>query len=367
MHIVDEFYTENDNKYVNISFTKNNNNDATIPLEYNVTKTVPVLENASEYYATVVKFDIPLQSIPITIMPIIPNQANSNLSPLRIGIQDAAGTNFLQNVIYVPQNNFDVPSQLGSLEQVITPYYFIYSYQHMIEMINTALATAFTLSGVAGTAPYFIYTPTTSLFSLIVSSTFNTSPGPRVIFNYPVYQFLDCFNVTGITPGYDINSLYYYNVFGMVNESFGYAPFGNAPVSPPAFFKITQDCENTAGWNPIKKILFLTTALPITFEIVPANNATQDNSGVYSSLNVITDFTPQIQRPSDSKSVAYFAAQGYGGVRLTDMVTNMPLYKIDIKIFWQDFANNLYPMIIPAFSQANVKLGFIRKSLYKKE
>ncbi len=373
MQIVDEFYTENDNKYVNISFTRTDPISAVIPLEYNVTKTMPVLAKASEYYIGIEKFTIPLQALPIFIMPIIQNQGNPDLSPMKIGIRTALGVDSLSNVIYEPQNDFTAPVQNNPNNQIITEYYFGYSYDQMIQMINTALATAFTLSMVAGPAPYFVYNPETQLISLIVSAVFNTLPGPLIIFNYPLTQFIDGFDVTGLTMGFDINSLLYYNVYGLVNESFGYVPFGQAPPAPlaypamaaPNLYKITQNYEGLAPWNPVRKLLFLTTGLPITYEIVPSGNSSQDNSGVYSSLNIITDFDPQVQRAGDSRSISYFAAQGYGGVRLTDMTTNTPLYKIDVKVYWQDIQNNIYPLVIPAYSIANIKIGFLRKNLYK--
>jgi hypothetical protein len=382
MQLVDEYYTENDNKYVNITFTKSGkNDDSSIPLEYNVTKTSPVVDNASEYYITVVKFNIPLQSIPILIFPAVPNQGNPNLSPIIIGIRN--GVDFLQNVIYIPQTSFPVPVQSGP-KQVITPYYFVYSYTHMIEMINIALQAAFINAGlnnlgtgISNIAPYFVYDAESGLFSLIVNNSFNSPTGPQIVFNYRLFQFLDNFDTIDDFP----NGLFILKIYGVVNESMAYDYYGITPpatVAPPFtpsappvfpvipqpyFYKITQDSVNVSEWNPIK-ILFLTTGLPITFEIIPATSSL-NNDGVFSSLNIITEFTPQIEKPGDARSIAYYTAPGYGGVRLTDMTTNTPLYKIDVKIFWQDTSNNIYPVVIPSFSQANIKLGFIRKTLYK--
>ena len=390
MQAIDEIYTENDNTYVNISFVNSlNNPDKTIVLNYNATKTAPVLDDASQYYATVVKFDIPLSALPVAIFPIVPNQSNPNLSTIQIGIR-YGGMNYLENVIYVSQTDLPAPSQVGSLRQVITPYYFLYSYDQMIEMINTALSAAYTAAGLANTttiqgiAPYFIYNPVTSLFSLIVNNSFNTIPGtgPQVIFNYPLFQYLDKFDGSVVPPLIGANTLYSYNVYGLVNESFAYNYYGITPptfatppfsvmnpIPQPYFYKITQNSVAVASWNPIRKLLFLSSTMPIKYEIIPASNTAtavnNNNNGVLSSLNVITDFTPQIEYPADSSSVAYYAASGYGGYRLADMTTNQPLYKIDIKVVWQDIEGNIYDVIIDEYSQANIKLGFIRKSLYK--
>lgn len=362
---ITDIYTENDNKYVSISFTNVNNSSPDIPLEYNVTKTQPIIDRSGDYYVTVTKFDIPLQSLPIAIMPIVPNQSNSNLSTLQIGIRNA-GVNYLKNIIFVPQSGsiFPVPVQ-NAFTQIITPYYYLYSYQHMITMINTALSGAYSDAGLAGTPPYFIFDPSTQLISLIVNSSFNSPVAPFIIMNYLLFQYIDNFYLTSISFSYTPNSLWYFNVYGLVNDSYGYTPYGAPPVGPPQFYKLTQDAPSLSLWNPIKKLLFLSSTMPITYEVVPAGTTQKDNSGVFSSLAIITEFTPQIQNADDARSIAYYNTSGYGGIRLTDMNGNNPLYKIDIKVLWQDINNNIYPMIIPNFQQANIKLGFIRKSLYK--
>src|ERR1700688_2993581 len=109
MQIIDEYYTENDNTYVSISFANRSGVDEQI-LQYNVTKTAPILNNASEYYATVVRFDLCLTSIPITIFPVQPGQGDPNLSTLQVGIKNGATTSY-QFLEYVPQNLTAVPVQ----------------------------------------------------------------------------------------------------------------------------------------------------------------------------------------------------------------------------------------------------------------
>lgn len=388
MQIVDEFYTENDNTYVNISFTNAaGSTEKTIQLDYNVTKTAPVLDDASQYYATVVRFSIPLNALPLCVCPIISLQSNPNLTPLRVGIR-YGGVSYFEPVIYVSQNDLPAPDQSMSTNQVVTPYYFMYSYEQMLTMINTALSAAYAFVGLAndttisGIAPYFIYDAVTGLFSLIVNNSFNSPTGPEVIINYPVFQYLDKFNMSVIPPISGNTTTYSYVVYGMVNESFAYNYYGITPPanatppfsSPsneptqPYFYKITQSCVSVSSWNPIRRILFLTTNMPCHYEVVSGSTKTgnyNSNSSVFSSLNVLTDFIPQITDPKDSSSVAYYAPSGYGGYRLVDMTTNSPLYKIDVKVVWQDIANNIFPVLIDEYSQAEIKLGFIRKSLYK--
>jgi hypothetical protein len=371
---------ENDNTYVTISFTNQNLiddgfNTQEQTLEYNVTKTIPFLDNASEYYCAITRFDIPLTTIPITIMPIQPNQPNPNLSTLQIGITIGTATpSFpgMQFLIYVPQNLTRVPVQNNPNSQVITPYYFIFNYEQMIQMLNVALQAGFTGAGLVGTAPYFIYNPVTQLISLIVGSQFNTDPlvGPQIIINYALFQYLNAFDFTGLGNGF-----YRFNVFGLVNESYAYYPNGQIPPAPvafpaitaPNFYKISQEFVYLGGWNPLRKILFLTNNIPIKKEVVPCNDPNSNNSGVFSSLPVLAEFTPLVDGTvaGQQREIAYYTTNGNYGLRLVDMTTPLALSKLDIKVFWQDIANNLYSMTIADFQQANITIGFIRKSLYK--
>jgi hypothetical protein len=358
MQVVDKVYTENDNTYVSIAFTNKISFVEQI-LEYNVTKTNPIIDNASEYYCSVVSFQIPLGAIPIAIMPIVPGQGNPNLSTLQVGIRNG-GTNFLQNVIYVPQNRTVPPVQSDPNQQVVTQYYFIYSIEQMLVMINTALQLAYTAAGLVATAPYFIYTSSTQLISLIVGAQFNVNGGPQVIHDYNTFQYINAYDVTGIGGG-----IYSINVFGVVNESYGYAIYGTAPTNPPTFYKITQEYQYFAAWNPIRKILFVSNTLPIKYEVVPNNNVTANNDGVYSSIPILTDFTPIVTGSGDNRSTAYYNTNGTYGLRLVDMTSTKPVYKLDIKVYWQDIGNNLYQLYIPNFQSAAIKLAFTRKTIYK--
>jgi hypothetical protein len=84
---------------------------------------------------------------------------------------------------------------------------------------------------------------------------------------------------------------------------------------------------------------------------------------VNSSLPIITDFIPNINSPGESRSIAYYNPTSQ--YRLIDMVSDTPLQKINLKIYWVDISNNIYPLYVSVAQQASIKLAFIRKSLYK--
>ena len=126
-------------------------------------------------------------------------------------------------------------------------------------------------------------------------------------------------------------------------------------------WKIVQEYSILgSNWTSLRKIIIATNTIPNTNEYVP----TKGNSGVTNSFPILTDFTPNFsQVGGETRSIAfYYPTSQY---RLVDMISDQPLSKINIKIYWEDTAGNLYPLYISPSQQINLKLAFLRKSLYK--
>jgi len=76
--------------------------EADVDATYMITRDIPILGKASEYYVSVIRFDIPLDSVPIMIMPVVTPQivpgstgqvipTDPNLTPFIVGIQWVSG------------------------------------------------------------------------------------------------------------------------------------------------------------------------------------------------------------------------------------------------------------------------------------
>ncbi len=409
------YYKENDNFYLNISMTNNPqitthdvivnpvvgipytvqvpNPTPPIVMSYDVTKTLPMLDDASQFYCAVLRFDIPLGSVPLFVMPIIPNQTDADLTPFIIGIE-YNNVYYPVKVQYLPENDFVAPNQnVGLNKQVITPYYYVYSYETMIRMLNLSLYAAYTSSGVRAAitaanggiemmAPYFYYNPETQLISLIVNKYF-TQVGagflaslPQIFINEPLLKYVDGFNLsaqTGATPKLN-GADYIFTIAGSTHvngyadypqNNMAYTPYGYlvTPTNPPPYpdyFQFVQEYESFNYWSSIRKILLTTNTLPINREYEPAQGF---DNGVNVSIPILTDFVPQIERAGEGRSIAYYEPNGQ--YRLVDMISTQPIYKVDINVYWQDTAGNIYPLYLSYGQQANIKLGFFRKLLYK--
>src|SRR5580692_10310294 len=100
-----EIYNDVDNVYLNISFQPPYLSNGPYLLDYNVTKDTPILSRMLDYYLSVIRFDIPLEELPITIAPPLPDQNPSDMTYpnklfLIIGI-NYNGDDFPENVIYI--------------------------------------------------------------------------------------------------------------------------------------------------------------------------------------------------------------------------------------------------------------------------
>ncbi len=372
-----------DNKYFNITVSYDPNGPFFQPLIYSSTQTIQVLNKASDYYCSVIRYNIPLDFLPVTIFPVVANTnllSLSNTSTIRIGIM-----NFTTGISYELPLQYENASTLfpkplqNQTVQVVTPYYYIYSYYKMITLINNGLQAVFNLFAAANPAdprvvnggnplpaPFFTFDSETSLIKLI---TFNTwiqplqlPPTPKtgvfIYINTEGINFLDAFTYFSImTSPLNLNFF-----FVIENRGDNGYPTNTFPALPDYIYQ-TQSYSTIGNWQSIKKLLITTNTIPVVNENLPLiGNVNLDQSN---SLSILSDFLPQINSTvlsNPRENAIYYPTSQY---RLIDMISDLPLRKIDLAVYWQDKDNNVYPVFISQFSSASIKLAFVKKSLYK--
>ena len=341
-----------------------------IVAQYTENLTQSIVSNPSEWYATIARFSIPGSGIPIFVFQIINGQSNPNLSPYIITLS-YMGTNFQENIIYQAENTYPAPATANPF-QIITPYYHVYSYQNMINMINTAFANALAALLVAfpaapyTVAPYVFFNPVTQLISLVVPySWFSGIPtAPQIYMNsLMTLTFLNSIPAAFIGNLQPFGKDYLINIDAYPGNTNGYAQPGAAITNPPAFLIFTQEYNTIQYWNSFKNIVFTSGTLPIQAEFIPQNNTVQNFSnngtGTVAFSPILTDFEPLLMAAGDSRSqLQYFPEGPY---RLISLIGSSPLTKIDIQIYWQDVNDNLYPLYIQTNQTASIKILFIRK------
>lgn len=368
-----------DNIYVNLSInnsTSGGNVLTSQPAKVSISYEQPLLQKASDYYLSVVKFELPLQSLPLFVFPIVPNQANPNLSTMVVGVCENEATpgvpittlQFSQTVIWETQSwNTQVPVQNQSYF-VYTSYYDCYAYSHFVYLVNKALLAAWTAAGSPGGAnqqPYFYYDNSTTTINLVypydfVNAASTTGTGWKVFINDAASYYFQAFD-------YEINNGRFEIATHSLATDYSYVapspwPQGTGPNTAGSTYICKAEYPSNDYINSIRKVVFVTNGLPIQKEYFPSPNT---NQGGISYLGVLSDFNLDLNNKAGAqRSVALYEANIY---RLVDLLSTGPLRNIDLAVYWADRLGFIYPLNIGTQDLVSIKLGFFSKALYNND
>ena len=68
------------------------------------------------------------------------------------------------------------------------------------------------------------------------------------------------------------------------------------------------------------------------------------------------------EKPADFRSVFQYAPSAQ--YRLIDLISDSPLSSFDLRFFWQGVDGTLNPIYIPFNAAIEVKIAFIKKTIY---
>lgn len=355
--------SSSDNIYVNVGITNNtiDPDEAIYKLAvYDNTLTVPISNKSNDCFASIVRFSIPTQTIPILIFPLDVNQTNPNLSILEIGILTSTGSEFPTRVIYLPQNDIDPPNTpiIGtppyfSINDTISPYYNIYNIQPFLNMVNNALSTSITNSGLGVPAPFYIFDPQTELISLIVTQNFISS-GAQIFLNSCLAQYFGGFffntQLINVIGGYD--NLFIHNLSNI--------PFGSTVGGP---YRFIQEYSSIPKWFDITKIVVTSSSLQAVQEYNPLSSNNQTINFSANQIPIITDFAASFPSLKDySSTLIYNPSSQY---RLIDITSSSPVSRLQFQFFWMNRNNQLIPLSLSPNQSIELKLAFVNKNLYK--
>lgn len=318
--------------------------------EFDQTRDDNFIDNPSEYYMTVARFELPGHYIPIHIMPIQDNQSDVNLSVYSVTLE--YNNTIVQTYLeFYPTDQDAVAPDDPSDGQDISEYYFIYTYQHMLDMLNTAFETCLAGLGHPASdivAPKFTYSGITQLFTLVVQKDYydkdvalpvNIYMNTKLLFLFQGFFILDYNSQKSVQSqanGKDVQ---------FVISNF------DTPDYVGDYYYIEQQFNCVANWNPFKKIVFVGNAMPTNQELMPGSGS--------ASRSILVDFRPDESSQEDVRSVYQYNPSFY---RLIDLVSTAPLRRLAFRIYWVDKLDNYYVLKIPYLQQATVKFAFIKKS-----
>lgn len=330
-----------------------------IPFVYKATTSEVIVENPSEYYLSVVRFQLPGQLIPLffnvgynggTTLPF----ANTTFRSVTLTLGASNQQRFL---IYTPQD-LTIPVPTPPIDQYNIQYYAMRSYQQYVDQINVALASAFAalpppVLVPALVAPYMTYDPDTQLFSLFADQRF-VAQGIHIFMNTDLYNsFLPSFDT--VFNGSDQPFGKDYEILIKDNKN------NSVTIGAINYYQMKQEFKSINNINQFRTIVLTVNNIPIRYETTPSTR--QNNSVQTNSLNILTDFIPALTNTAGElqTQIVYYPTAEY---RLIDVVGDSGVNELEIRAFWGDKYENLYPILVPAHDNGSVKLLFRNRKLY---
>ena len=325
----------------------------------------PIVNNPSKYYLSVIRWYAPTSTIPIQVVPIAPfPNTNPNLTTYSVTLS-YNGADYVQNVIWEPVDlSATVPNPLSAsspLQDVSTSYYYLYSYYHLLNLINKSLAAALAALVAANAplvglvaAPLLNYNPASSLFSISAQKTYydlNTDTPISIYINNNLQSLLLCFD-------------YRYFGNGAVNGKaweFNMIVDGVNDVDNPLIV-LQQEVSSLAAWSSLASLVFISNSIPVIAESMPPSVAfgadTVSGATAPSTASILTDF---LASGADTRVSLQYAANGV--YRMLDLQSDRPMMSADVSIMWQDIYGNMYPLLLDSNTAATIKILFRKKSL----
>ncbi len=467
---------ESTDDHIYFNFAKVNNTSVSIPATITLEQLQSIVENPSEYYGSIVRFLVPMGDVPIFTFP---EDANYFTVTFAYTDPNTMVEYIIQTPVSFASQSFDVGRN-------------IFSYKHMLDLINQAFITAagsLTAALLADTItkniqpPFLVFDATTQLFIIFGQTTVFGNPNTTapalpgtvlVYFNTNLFQFFSSFeavengdvsvnpnasqgrnfqilfhineggdivavsnpdaivstygqnlldysdskgtHVATITPGLltltqlaasvqtqmnvsstlggylcSIDSLTnriiirnvanFTLLFGtgvsIANSIASIIGFDALDVGPTmvavasfapgsyAAVRTIQEYKTLYAWNSLRTVQFTTTAIPVRKENIPQNLTIQSaNEGNPNFSGIMTDFIPNVTEGPESRLYIQYVPQSE--YRLFSLLSQQPLRKLDLQIYYTDKFNQQFPVTIPPNESLSLKLMFRRKDFQNK-
>jgi hypothetical protein len=357
--------------YHNISIA-NNTNKYQIAT-FKETRNVPILDKASNYEMSVVRFTVPGSDIPIFVFQYDNQSPPQPVYKVNFRYEFAPGQ-FKNFAEYVPIINRNIPNVLN--QQAIANY--IYSYQFFLDMINAAINTAFVAMKAAYPAitqtktPFLAFT-SENIIALHYQQSFSTTPAIKFYLSQSLVNFMPSFNYTGyiildnpngnplgqndppaaVQPNNNQFLAFWLPFVDLGNNFISqiYPPNSNHLNDYPGFIN-RQEFPTLYAWNDVRGLTFITYNIPVLSDAI--SNTDSRNKDL--TFKVLTDFELNTQNGPEARSnISYNPTAEY---RIKDLISDAALRTTDISIFWNDKQGNLYPLYIAPNDAITIKIMY---------
>jgi len=388
--------TQKDHIYYNIKIHNDGIDDTNIPIFFNENRGSPLVEKASDYYVSIIRFNLETTNLPVLLLRpdtnILTNPTkNINQLVYKIGFSfdnfESGTLNFYKNIVYIPSilNTLTTPTSINFNDKLKeNSYYYVYNIQAFMIMMNETIAGILNeMSQYATTngdvyippiePPIFVFNALTGIITYkFTSFTYNGVEQP-IYFgcNHSLYSVLSGFGFEYNAFKPDQYVLKYINL-DFVNKDYDIVGVGETEgqksiTRDPYVFKVSQDFPSISILNPVSSVSFSTSRLPIqpTQEAKPlitgGTSLYGNNNGENNDFSpIINDFSVYNENGYAYKpSIFYNPSSEY---KLNDLFGSNPISHIDILCNWIDIYGIKHPMYLESQNSAEIQLLFRKKT-----
>lgn len=379
-------YGDATHDYVDITVVNNSTNLKPQPILFTQIKSNNIVDDCSDYYLSCIRWSLDSQVpqiIPEIQLPPAPVLYTGDTEYIiNIGRGETPSnltfiTNSYQRLQYQPENLTLVPPQYQPMsvdDYVGNDYFYLYSIDNFLEMVNTSLKACFDAVKTAWDiedelSPRFVWNDNYNKIDLYITGRFIQNVGDAE--NLYITMNTKLFNLFNTFSSANIGS----NNTVLEDEGQAYALYARQDYQP--FISITVGTENkniyiytqnsssVPSWCPAQAIEFITHSIPVNPsntgapQYIGTNLKTSQN--VNAVANVITDFQiPMTIGTEYTRNLLYY--QPETEYRLFDMVSTQSLQNLNISVAWLDKYGFSHQMYIKYGASASIKLLLRKKS-----
>lgn len=360
-------------------------------------RTSSIVDKASDYQMSVIRFQCDTYSLPVYLAEIQPGSNDPDEMIHDLSMIYRYTTNQVddrhskeEKLRWVPADKTQpkppAPSTRPSGFQVILPYYYAYDYPHLMRIVNEGLERAFQVLKDDALLNPLIYPPdfqtyrapffnwesdrgTATLYSRLIFNTTNPTPSlgnPQIelYFNPTLYSM---FNALPINKrlllddtGYPVFKFPYYQI--MIDNNYG----GNViqglfNQTNERYIKTEMMYSTISELSPIASIIFTSSTLPIVVNQLSEPKLTYNNNVVQLSRpgnNFSTIITDLVNDEGYRGSLLYTPTAQY---RMISLTTEMPIRHVDLQVYWKlKQTGELVPFTLGSGGSCSLKLAFLK-------
>jgi hypothetical protein len=376
-----------------------------VPADFSQQRAKPYILKPASYFVSVPYFRLDSNSFPTQIVqPVVNSEYTTKVPIIDTGIEGIPtvyamylqvhdGPNvigdYFQQILWKPlDNTLPLPITPIRIEDIQDEYFWNYSYDYFIDLINDTLSYSIDALGYVNDGnlgkPYFYYDPATELIHYQASLPFMTDISGedvytskytyKLFFNQQLYKLVETLptlfgekpltnNLPDTAPfyGYQILAVPNPGNTNIVTINDAFDGLGN----DIKFIDVPQEFQSVSLWSPVISIIFTTpnltvcnelNAIPVIFGNRPITFTNNNDS-----LNILYEHI--IGKRADPV-IKNFATAEY---RLTDLFSIQPESQLIIETFWKDTFGILHRFYIEQGSGFNMKLLFRRTDFNEKK